>query len=212
MVKSVIKKASLDKNVIVKRYRPVSNIVLISKLIKEPAIKQLQDYLTNHDLNEPLQSAYRIHHSTETALMKVQGDILHANGDRKAVFLVMLDPSTAFDTVGHNRLIHRLSSRLNITDTGLEWVSSYFVWSEEQGVHYWRIFCYHKDDIWHAPGLGGGSLDVYQIRSSYWWYHQALWAILPTLCRWFTDIHITQPSTKRYLAMRRFASSRSELA
>ena len=66
----VIKKASLDKNVM-KNYRPVSNIALISKLIEKPAIKQLQDYLTNHDSNEPLQSAYIIHHSTETALMKV---------------------------------------------------------------------------------------------------------------------------------------------
>ena len=107
-----------------KDYRPVSNIALISKLIEKPAIKQLQDYLNNYDLNEPLQSAYRIHHNTEK-LMKVQGDILHAIGDRKAVFLVMSDLSAAFDTVDHDRLIHRLSTRLNITDTGLEWVRSY---------------------------------------------------------------------------------------
>ena len=37
----------------------------------------------------------------------------------------MLDLCTAFDTVGHDRLIHRLSSRLNITDTGLEWARFY---------------------------------------------------------------------------------------
>ena len=98
VVTPVIKKASLDKNVM-KNYRPVSNIALISKLIEKSAIKQLQDYLTNHDIIEPLQSAYRIHHSTETALMKVQGNILHAIGDRKAVFLVMLDLSAAFDTI-----------------------------------------------------------------------------------------------------------------
>ena len=95
------------------------------QLIEKPAIKQLQDYLTNHDLKEPLKSAYRIHHSTETALMKVQGDILHSTGDCKAVFLVMLDLSAAFDTVDPDRLIHCLSSRLNITDTGLEWARSY---------------------------------------------------------------------------------------
>ena len=124
VVTPVIKKASLDKNVM-KNYRPVSNIALISKLIEKPAIKQLQDYLTNHDLNELLQSAYRIHHSTETALMKVKGDILHVIGDRKAVFLVMLDLSATFDTVDHDRLIHRLSNRLNITDTDLMWVRSY---------------------------------------------------------------------------------------
>ena len=37
----------------------------------------------------------------------------------------MLDLSAAFDTVDHDRLTHCLSSRLNITDTGLEWVRSY---------------------------------------------------------------------------------------
>ena len=57
--------------------------------------------------------------------MKVQGDILQATGDRKAVFLVMLDLSAAFYTIDHDRPIHRLSCRLNITDTGLEWVRSY---------------------------------------------------------------------------------------
>jgi len=124
VVTPVIKKPSLDKNVM-KNYRPVSNIALISKLIEKPAIKQLQDHLTNHDLNEPLQSAYKVHHSTETTLMKVQADILQAIGDRKAVLLVMLDLSAAFDTVDHDLLIHRLSSRLNIKDTGLEWVRSY---------------------------------------------------------------------------------------
>ena len=71
VVTPVIKNASLDKNVM-KNYRRVSNIALISKLIEKPAIKQLQDYLTNNDLNDPLQSAYRIHHSMETVLMKVQ--------------------------------------------------------------------------------------------------------------------------------------------
>ena len=151
-----------------KNYRPVSNISLMSKFIEKPAIKQLQDYLNNHDLNEPLHSAYRIHHRTETALMKIQSDVLHAIGDRKAVFLVMLGLSAAFDTVDHDRFIHRLSSLLNITDTGLEWVNSYL--SDRK-----NIVCITgessattKDDIWHAPGLGGGSLDVYQRRPSYW--------------------------------------------
>ena len=37
----------------------------------------------------------------------------------------MLDLSAASDTVDHDRLIYRLSSRLNITDIGLEWVRSY---------------------------------------------------------------------------------------
>ena len=37
----------------------------------------------------------------------------------------MLNLSATFDTVEHDRLIRRLSTRLNITDTGLDWLRSY---------------------------------------------------------------------------------------
>ena len=92
--------------------------LLLSLSFHVPSInvRDLARLIWQHDLDQ---------HCIETALMKVQGDILHAIGDRKAAFLVMLHLSTAFDTVYHNRLIHRLSSRLKIIDTGLEWVSSY---------------------------------------------------------------------------------------
>jgi len=55
-----------------------------------------------------LQFAYRPHHSTERAILKVLSDILLAidAGDLSA--LVLLDLSAAFDTVDHNILLRRL--------------------------------------------------------------------------------------------------------
>ena len=50
-------------------------------------------------LHEPFQSPYRIGHSTETAVLRVQNDILRAVDDGKCVFLVLLNLSAAFDTV-----------------------------------------------------------------------------------------------------------------
>ena len=67
----------------------------------------------------------RFSHSTKTALLKVQIDILLALGSRKAVFLVILDLSSAFDTIDHSLLLGRLSSGLHIDGIPLSWITSY---------------------------------------------------------------------------------------
>ena len=50
------------------------------------------------------QSPYRPGHSTETALLKVVGDIQRAAGDGKCTVLLALDISAAFDAVDHSVL------------------------------------------------------------------------------------------------------------
>ena len=51
---------------------------------------------------------------TETVMVKVQDDILHAVDGNKAVVLLMLDLSVAFDTVSHELLLDRLSQRYGL--------------------------------------------------------------------------------------------------
>ena len=67
IVTPVLKKPSLDKNVL-KHYRPVANLPFISKLIEKCASSQVLAHVDNHNLAEPMQSAYKQLHSTETAL------------------------------------------------------------------------------------------------------------------------------------------------
>ena len=55
-----------------------------------------------------MQSAYRRRHSTETALVKVQNDILLAMDNGNVTMLLLLDLSAAFDTVSHSILINRI--------------------------------------------------------------------------------------------------------
>jgi hypothetical protein len=81
--------------------------------------------MDTHNLHEPMQSAYRSFHSTETALLRVQNDILHAIDTQHCVLLVLLDLSAAFDTVDHGILLNRLSSRFGVTDDALAWFASY---------------------------------------------------------------------------------------
>ena len=71
------------------------------------------------------QSAYKKYHSTETALIRVQSDILQAMDNHRGVVLVLLDLSAAFDTIDHDILFCQLSARLGIRGIALNWFDSY---------------------------------------------------------------------------------------
>jgi len=70
--------------------------------------KQIITYLKLHDLLQRLQSAYLSHHSTETDVLKVIGDILLALDSGDQAMLTLLDLSAAFDSVDHETLVERL--------------------------------------------------------------------------------------------------------
>ena len=80
LITPLLQKASLDQESL-KNYRPVSNLTFVSKLLERIVAKQLHDHLSQHQLYEKHQSAYRKRHSTETALTRVQNDILRAMND-----------------------------------------------------------------------------------------------------------------------------------
>ena len=123
IITPLIKKPSLDPNNF-KNYRPVSNLSFISKLIEKHACVTLTNHINKHCLAEELQSAYKQAHSTETALMKVKDDILTRLAQRQGVFLVLLDLSSAFDTISHDILMDRLFD-LGVRDRVLQWFKSY---------------------------------------------------------------------------------------
>lgn len=88
--------------------RPISNLQFISKLTERAVFDQLQTHMLDHALYPVLQSAYRKSHSTETALIKVQNDILMNMDHQHVTLLVLLDFSAAFDTIDHQVLLNRL--------------------------------------------------------------------------------------------------------
>ena len=70
--------------------------------------------INEHALMPQLQSAYRRHHSTETALLKVLSDIYAAIDRRQVTILALLDLSAAFDCVDHEILLRRLRTKFGI--------------------------------------------------------------------------------------------------
>ena len=124
IITPILKKPSLKTNEL-SSYRPVSNLSFISKILERVICDQLTKYLNENELHHYYQSAYRAHHSVETALVKVQNDIVKAIDQKKHVVLVLLDLSAAFDTVDHGILLQRLRQRFGIESNALDWLSSY---------------------------------------------------------------------------------------
>ena len=99
-----LKKVDLDAADI-KSYKPITNLSVISKLLEWLVTQQLTIYLTDNGLLPDLQLVYRAHHSTETTMLKVVGDILLALDSGKMALLSLLNLSAAFDTVDHDTLL-----------------------------------------------------------------------------------------------------------
>ena len=123
IVRPMLKKAGLE--LIEKNYRPVSNLAFLGKLIERAACNQIVDYTSRSGKTEEYQAAYRAGNSTETALLKVQTDILEAIDKREVMCVILLDLSAAFDTVSHHLLLNRLKHRYGIEGKVLSWLQSY---------------------------------------------------------------------------------------
>ena len=82
-----LKKPSLDPDIL-NNYQPVSNLTFVSKIIEKVVDTRLEQHLRENNLHEPSQFAYRRQHSTETAFIKIQSDILQALDNGRVVALV----------------------------------------------------------------------------------------------------------------------------
>jgi len=68
-------------------YRPITNLSFISIVVERVVVARLSEYLANH--------------STETAITTVHDEIVRAVDSKDMCALVLLDLSSAFDTVDH---------------------------------------------------------------------------------------------------------------
>jgi hypothetical protein len=89
IIKPLLKSLGLELEK--KKYRPVSNLSFLSKLIEKAVAAQLIDHLKLNGLYDTFQSAYRQYHSTETALLRVKNDIMKEMDKSNVVLLLLLD-------------------------------------------------------------------------------------------------------------------------
>ena len=137
LLKPCLKKSGLEA--VFENFRPVCNLSFISKSAENPVIEQLFEHC---DENAPLpssQSAYRKNYSTETALLKVQNDILMSMDKQEVILLVLLDLSSAFDTIDHKLMLDTLEFDFGVTGKALLWLKS-FLSDRKQRVHIKKEF------------------------------------------------------------------------
>ena len=149
LVTPLLKKDDLDPEVL-KNYRPVSNLSFLSKVLERVVAARLTNYMTINQLHEPMQSAYRACHSTETALVRVQNDILRTLDQGGAAILVLLDLSAAFDTIDHSILLSRMESVLGVRGSALQWFKSYLL-GRKQRIKINDDFSENQEILWSVP-------------------------------------------------------------
>ena len=124
LVTPILKKRCLDHNDL-NKCRPVSNLCFIAKILEKVFLSQVSSYLISHNLYNSCQSAYRPGHSTETALLKVFYDLFLTLEKGNISILALLDFSSAFDTIDHPILVHRLHADFGFNDFVLKYFSTY---------------------------------------------------------------------------------------
>ena len=90
---------------IFKNCRLLSNLPAISKLIEKVAIKQIQDHSDENNTTPTHQSAYKVNHSCETALLFLHNEILSSFEKQEITNLCAINLSAVFDTVDHGIMI-----------------------------------------------------------------------------------------------------------
>ncbi len=123
-VQPLLKKTNLDP-CLPQNYRPMSKLPFISKILEKVFAKQLTDAFNTHNIFNKFQSGFRQKHSTGTALLRVSNDIMMASDAGECSVLVLLDLSSAFDTVDHGIMIDRLRQWVGISGSALDWFTSY---------------------------------------------------------------------------------------
>ena len=120
----IIKKTTLSHSNL-SSYRPISLLSYFSKTLERIVSAQLIHYITTNSIIDKFQSAYLPHRSTESAMNLIINDLLMSLDNKAPCYLVLLDLSSAFDTLNHDILSLRLNE-IGIHGQVHSWFKSLF--------------------------------------------------------------------------------------
>ena len=150
--------------------------------------------MDSHDLGNTFQSACKLGHSTETALLCIKNEIHLSLSKGIPTALVLLDLSAAFDTIDHDTLLSCLSSRFGFAGSALKWFRSYLqdcFQSVKIGSSLFNLF---KLKFGLPQGSVLGPLLFLPLHNTSWSSHQKIYrSPLPLLCGRHSAVHSLIP-------------------
>ena len=102
-------------------YLPISNLSFASKLVERSVAARSVKHCDQNHLFPVRQSAYRLHPSTETAVLIVHNDVIQAIDNGQLTVMLFLDLTSAFDTVDHDIMLSTLHRRFSVEGAALNW-------------------------------------------------------------------------------------------
>ena len=123
VTKPLIKSTKLER--VRQSYRPVGNLVFISKIVERCMLTQCNEHCELNQLVPEYQSAYRKFHSCETSLINLVNTILWNMENQKVTSCLTMDLSAAFDTVNFQILEDVLEREFGVTEAALKWYHNY---------------------------------------------------------------------------------------
>ena len=123
MVTPVYKKGdkSLPKN-----YRPISLTCISCKVMEHIVLSSWSKHFSDNDIITPYQHGFRKDFSPVTQLITVLGDWFSSLDKRTRTDVLLLDFAKAFDSVPHQKLMHKLHY-YDIRNKALEWIKSFLL-------------------------------------------------------------------------------------
>ena len=149
-VTPIYKKGDRHKAV---NYRPVSLTCVCCKLLEHIVCSHIHKHLENHSILSSIQHGFRKRHSCESQLLITLHDLMSYFDQKVTVDVAILDLSKAFDTVPHDKLLHKLS-HYGIHGDVHSWIEHFLIGRHQRVV----VDGEHSSNIRVASGVPQGTV------------------------------------------------------
>ena len=113
-------------------------------------LEQINHHCNTYNLLPDYQSGYRENRSCETVLLKLTNDLLWSIDRKNITVMIILDFSTAFNTVDQEVLLRNLQDNFGISGIVLEWFRNYLN-NRDMKVEIGKTYFERKDLAFSVP-------------------------------------------------------------